>query len=140
VRAEGRGERNGLAAQVHYAFDVKRLPLYDESADIACTITADEIPRRIELVQKMRSAMSGLERTEHGIILSFAPAAETEAVVKRFVVDESRCCRFWGFAIEASSSELSLRWDAPPAAQEIVDRLVAFFEGDEPPSAFGELL
>jgi hypothetical protein len=119
---------------------MKRLPLYDESADIACTITPDEVPARIELVEKMRRGLNRLERTEHGLLLFFAPDRIDEADVRRFASDEKRCCQFWGFAVEAAPETLSLLWDGPPSASPILERLAQFFTGDEPASTLSGLL
>lgn len=51
-----------------------------------------------------------------------------------------RCCAFWGFAIDTDGDELTLRWDGPPTVDEFMDRLVAFFEGNEPLTAASGLL
>lgn len=110
------------------------IPLYDETAPLACTITEDEIPGRVELVERMRSNLERLERTEHGLLLHFAVRPEIEADLRRFAVDEKRCCEFWGFAV-LSGDDLTLRWDAPPSAGELVKRLEEFFRGDAPVSS-----
>lgn len=111
---------------------MKRIPIYDDTAPIACTITTDEIPGRVELIERMRTNLRQLERTEHGLLLHFPPRPDVEADLRRFVVDEKRCCEFWGFDIVAGEPGITLRWDGPPSASEIIARLAAFFEGDEP--------
>lgn len=118
---------------------MKLIPLYDETAPIACTISEDEIPGRIELVERMRSNLERLERTEHGMLLHFPVQPDIEADLQRFVVDEKRCCEFWGFEV-VRGEDLTLRWDAPPSAGELVDRLEEFFTGDEPALALAGLL
>ena len=61
-----------------------------------------------------------------------APVAQRSlADVRRFAVEEKRCCAFWGFAVETGAG-LTLQWDAPPDATELVDGLEAFFTGDGP--------
>lgn len=110
---------------------MKRLvPLYDATAPIACTITPGEIPARIELVERIRQHMTSLERTEHGLLLHFPRCADIEADLHRFATDEKRCCEFWGFEIHADPA-LAFRWDAPPDAQDLMDRLQSFFDGNE---------
>jgi hypothetical protein len=74
--------------------------------------------------------MERLERTEHGLLLHFPPAAEAE--VRRFAVDEKRCCQFWGFEVGSRSGELTLQWDGPPDAADLLDQLHAYFLGDQP--------
>lgn len=118
---------------------MKLIPLYDETAPVACTISEDEIPGRIELVQRMRSNLERVERTDHGMLLHFEVRPDIEADLRRFAVDEKRCCEFWGFDV-LSAEGLTLRWDAPPSAGELIDRLHAFFTGDEPTSALAGLL
>lgn len=118
---------------------MKQIPLYDVTAPIACTITAGEIPERIELVERMRTNLTSLERTDHGMLLHFALRPEIEADLHQFATDEKRCCQFWGFEV-LTGDDLALRWDAPPTASDIVDRLEVFFRGDEPASALAGLL
>lgn len=110
---------------------MKVIPIYDDTAPIACTITSDEIPARVELIERMRANLGHLERTEHGLLLHFPVRDDIDADLQRFAIDEKRCCEFWGFEV-ARAQELTLRWDAPPTAGELIDRLESFFEGDEP--------
>lgn len=110
---------------------MKRILLYDDTAPIACTISSDEIPGRVEIIERMRTNLDRLERTEHGLLLHFPARSDIEADLRRFAVDEKRCCEFWGFDI-ITNDGLALRWDGPPAATEIVQRLEEFFKGDEP--------
>lgn len=110
---------------------MKLIPLYDDSAPIACTIESHEIPARVELIERLRADLERLERTEHGLLLRFPMRDDLEADVRRFAVDEKRCCEFWGFEV-GRGAHLTLRWDAPPDAADLIDRLEAFFTGDEP--------
>lgn len=111
---------------------MKPIPIYDDTAPIACTIATDEIPGRVELIERMRTDLERLERTEHGLLLHFPARPEIRADLERFAVDEKRCCEFWGSDIAGAGDHVTLRWDGPLAASGIIDRLVAFFEGDEP--------
>lgn len=87
----------------------------------------------------MRSILERLERTEHGMLLHFAVRPDIEPDLRRLAVDEKRCCEFWGFEV-FSGEVLTLRWDAPLSAGDLVDRLEEFFTGDEPASALAGLL
>jgi len=107
----------------------KRLPLYDTTAPIVCTIDGGEVQERIGQLERLRTNLQRLERTEHGLLLHFAADPVIEAELHRFAIAEKDCCGFWGFDIEAGPSEVTLRWDAPPTAGELVDRLVAYFDG-----------
>ena len=119
---------------------MKQIPIYDATAPIVCTIGSEEIPERIELVDRMRERLGSIERTEHGLLLRFAPDADVEADLRRFAADEKRCCQFWGFDVAATSTALTLRWDGPPDAGELIDQLLAYFEGDTPLTAISGLL
>lgn len=87
----------------------------------------------------MRTTLTSLERTEHGLLLHFPFCSDVEAELRRFAADEKRCCQFWGFEV-LSGDDLTLRWDAPPSAGDLVDELEAFFRGDAPASALAGLL
>jgi hypothetical protein len=116
------------------------ISIHDATAPVACTASRDEIRSRIEQLGRMRAAMTRLERTPHGLLLHFPDRPNLGAELHTFVVDEKRCCQFWGFAIDTADGELTLRWDGPPDTIELIDRLYAFFEGDEPLTADSGLL
>lgn len=99
---------------------------------ISCTIGSDEISERIDLVERMRANLSQVERTDHGLRLRFPSRADVEVDLRRFAIDEERCCRFWRFAVDTTDGVLTLRWDGPPAAGDLLDQLHAYFEGDAP--------
>ncbi|MGH9156336.1 MAG: hypothetical protein ACRD1K_11000 [Acidimicrobiales bacterium] len=119
---------------------MKPIPIYDATAPTACTIDPTDIPERIALVEAMRTRLALLERTDHGLLLHFAPDPNAEADLRRFAVDEKRCCQFWGFAVATTDHDLTLRWDGPPNTAEILDHLEAFFNRDAPASTLAALL
>jgi hypothetical protein len=119
---------------------MKLTPIYDDAAPIACTIGDDEIPDRIELVERMRHNLTTIDRTDNGLVLHFPGRPDVDADVRRFAIDEMRCCQFWGFAIDTGEAELTLRWDGPPATDDLLDRLLSYFRGDEPITAVSGLL
>jgi hypothetical protein len=108
------------------------LPLHDATATIACTIGAHEIPDRIAVIEWMRDAMTSIERSDTGLLLKFPGDPAVEAVVHRFAVDERRCCEFWNFAVLVSDDSILLRWDGPPSAAPVLDRLGEFFRSNHP--------
>ena len=109
----------------------KLLPLYDDAVPIVCTIGDDEKADRIAVVDRMRAAMTSLERTGTGLLLEFPRTTSIEADVRRFAVDEKRCCQFWGFAVVEGDDELVLRWDGPPTAGPLLDTLERVLRSDE---------
>jgi hypothetical protein len=106
------------------------IPIYDATAPISCTIRPEELADRIDLVERLRASLDRAERTEYGMLLSFTDSPTVAEDVQRFVVDEKRCCQFWGFEVQSKRTELVLRWDGPPGTEELLDRLRAFFMGE----------
>lgn len=119
---------------------MKRIPIYDATAPIVCTIGSDEVAERVELVDRLRARLGDVERTDDGLLLGFPAGADVEADLRRFVVDEKRCCQFWGFELDAGDERLVLRWDGPPAAADLIDQLLAYFRGDAPLTSIRGLL
>ena len=109
---------------------MKPIPLYDETAPIACTLDAADLEARLEQMERRRAALVGTARTEHGLSLRFAASPEIEPELERFVVDEKACCEFWGFAVSHADDEFVLRWDGPPSVSALLDGLLAFFDGE----------
>ncbi len=116
------------------------IPLYDATAPIACTAADDEISKRIAQVERMQAALDHLDRTEHGLLLRFPNEPAVEADVWRFAINEKRCCQFWGFEIDTTPDQITLRWDGPPDVADFLDRLHAYFIGDIPLTAVTSLL
>ncbi len=119
---------------------MRLIPIYDASAPIVCTIGDDEAAERVALLERLRQALDHVERTEHGLLLRFSDEPAIAADVRRFSVEEKRCCQFWGFEVGSRSGELTLRWDGPPGAADVLDRLHAYFLGDESLTAVTGLL
>jgi hypothetical protein len=117
-----------------------RIPIHDETAPIACTLAPEEIPGRVATIERMRASLHRLERIEHGLLLHFPPDPDLEAALRDFAVDEKRCCRFRGFGVVAADSALTLRWDGPANARDLIDRLEVFFAGDGPLTLLDGLL
>lgn len=119
---------------------MKSIPIYDATAPITCTIGTDEVSGRIELVERMRRNIDQVDRTEDGLLLRFPNRPEIDRDLRRFAVDEKRCCQFWGFAVQVAGEALTLRWDGPPETSSLLDRLLAYFRGDEPLTSISGLL
>jgi hypothetical protein len=118
---------------------VDLLPLYDESAPVACTLGAHEVTDRVALIERIRTALTDVQRTELGLLLQLASRAEVEADLRQFAVDEKRCCQFWGFEV-TSGPPLTLRWDGPPAANDLLDALHDYLTGRTDLSTIARLL
>lgn len=119
---------------------MKTIPIYDATAAIACTAGSDEIADRIEQIERLRSHLTRLERTEHGLLLHLPNRPDIDAEVRAFAVAEKGCCAFWGFAVSSADAGLTLRWDGPPEVSELFDRLVELLTSDQPVTALDGLL
>ena len=104
-----------------------RIPVYDATAPIVCTIDVAEVLARRALIERIRASVLGVERTPDGLVLELP--TEREADARAFAIDEKRCCGFWGFDVTRDGSTVTLRWDGPPDAAPLVERLVAYFGG-----------
>ena len=118
----------------------KPIPIYDDTAAVACTITNAEIPERIALMERMRTAMTALDRTTSGLLLHFPDEPDVRADLATFVVEEKRCCQFWGFELADEPGGVALRWDGPPAVDTLLDQLQMFFTTDAPISTLEGIL
>ena len=116
------------------------IPIYDDTAPIACTASSDEIPLRMEQVERLRGDLERIERTPHGLLLTFPNREAIDAELERFTVDEKGCCQFWGFEIQRDAEHLRLRWDGPPSVDAFFGELLEYFEGDRPIAEFPGLL
>src|SRR4051794_31366013 len=92
----------------------ERIPIYDATAPVACTISEAEIPDRIALLERMRASLDAIERTTTGLFLRFGDESAVRSDLVTFTADEKQCCQFWGFAIVDLPAGVGLRWDAPP--------------------------
>lgn len=118
----------------------KLIPIYDVTAPIACTITNAEVPARIALLERLRGAMIAVDRTSTGLLLHFPDDDAVRADLSTFAADEKRCCQFWGFDIIDEPTGVALRWDGPPAVDDVLDRLETFLTTDAPISTLDGLL
>ena len=109
--------------------DRRRIPIYDATAPIVCTLSDGEVQERRDLLEWLRTNLVRSQRSEHGLLLHFPAGDGIDAQLRHFAQVEKDCCRFWGFDIERDGSTTTLRWDAPPAADELVERLEAYFAG-----------
>jgi hypothetical protein len=119
---------------------MNRIPIHDASAPVACTITADEIPGRLELLASLRAAVAGVTRTDAGLRLSFPRSTAAEADVREFATAEKRCCQFWGFAVDVDRTAIVLHWDGPPTVSGLLDQLFGYFTGTDDISMIANFL
>ena len=119
---------------------MKPIPIYDDTAPIACTAGRDGLPARLQQIERLRTLHTGLERTADGVLLHLPNRPDVASEVGSFTVEEKACCAFWGFAVTSSPDTITLRWDGPPSVSDLFDELVGCFEGDRPLTASSGLL
>lgn len=119
---------------------MKRIPVFDATAPVACTLDEADIPDRLELMERLRAQVVAVEPDEHGLLLRFPRHHQVEVDVRRFARDEKRCCQFWGFEVGAGDDDVVLRWEGPPGTEGLLERIAACFRGEEPVSSLADLL
>ena len=111
---------------------MKLIPLYDETAPVACTLDATDLDARLEQMDRMRGSLIGTARTEHGLLLRFAPSPEIEAELAQLRRRRKGLLSVLGFRVvrRPTDHEIALRWDGPPSVNELLDGLLVFFDGN----------
>ena len=118
---------------------MKKIPLYDATVPIVCTPPTTRSPSASPSSSACAPTSTGSNAL--GTVCCCIPCPTghrrgAAAVHRR----REGCCQFWGFEIDTSGEELTLRWDGPPNTAELMDRLLAFFRGHEPLTATSGVL
>jgi hypothetical protein len=95
---------------------------------IACSLGADELPRRLAEMRAIgrESLLSvGPEGT-----LRFRADDATRRRLRDVIAAESRCCAFLGFELREDLDGLTLTITAPEGAERLASDLVDAFAGD----------
>ncbi len=71
---------------------MKTIPIYDATEPITCTIDDKDVSSHLELIERMRLNLEHIDRTAHGLLLTFAKRDDIEADVREFAVVEKGCC------------------------------------------------
>jgi hypothetical protein len=106
-------------------------PLYDATKPIACTMNAVDMPDHLVLIERIRTNLDHVDRTEHGVSLRLPYTTANVDDLRRFATEEKQCCEFWGFAL-TEQPDLVLRWDGPPETTNFMDRLIDYLDGRAP--------
>lgn len=105
----------------------EKTPVIDQSwVPDACTLPTVEQPLRAkEFDDLFREAVAEVRRLDAGrarLVLRPEPALASRAA--DLAVRETRCCSFFGFALNATGGELTLVITAPPGQVAVLDALV----------------
>jgi hypothetical protein len=99
-----------------------------EPTDFACTLDPAGLRQRVDQLDALRPQVLGLRRD--GLTLALEFPAEAAQEVRAFVVEESRCCRFFSFQVNEIDQGLRLGIRTPPGGEAMLDALQAAFAGD----------
>jgi hypothetical protein len=103
---------------------------------IACTLTGDELPRRMAEIRALaRAALISVERGEARATLHFRAGAATREELERIVAAESRCCSFLELRLSDRRAALRLEIAAPPGAEPVLHELVDQFAAGAVPGS-----
>jgi len=96
-----------------------------ERIPIACTLSADEVPDRVDDWKSLLSTALDRESTVSGVRVRLPHDAAVVASAGRLAVDESACCGFFSFGLSITGGEVWLEVTAPEDARPILDTLFA---------------
>lgn len=95
---------------------------------IACTLTAEEMPKRFAEMQAVgRRALLASSLTPSEAVLRFAPGETVRARLTAIIAAEARCCAFLAMTLTERDDAVVLTITGPDGAQPVLAELVAAF-------------
>jgi len=95
---------------------------------IACTLTADELPARLDEIRAIsREALRTKTTAGTHAVLTFHPTSGVHDRLAAIVAAESQCCAFLTMGLAETSDAITLTIDAPEDAELVLDELLASF-------------
>lgn len=99
-----------------------------DTEPIACSLTANQLPSRLEEIAAIgASSLIAREGEAGSHTLRFHPSEETKMRLEGIVAAERRCCPFLELALHQRGEELVLTIGAPADGQAVADQLAAAF-------------
>jgi|SRR5215211_3810353 len=97
---------------------------------IACSLSADELPRRLaEMAQLGREALIGVHAEPARVQLRFAAGAGVRERVQAIAAAEGECCAFLTLRVSDEANAVVLTIEAPEGAEPVLAELVEAFRG-----------
>lgn len=97
-----------------------------EPTPFSCTLSPEDAARRRTRDRSLADRLiSHHWDGPRGAVLTFP--AEATPLVTRFVRDESTCCSFFDFEVDAGGDQVRLRVEAPAGAEPMLRQLVSAF-------------
>jgi hypothetical protein len=102
-----------------------------KSVPIACTLNAEERPRRgTELRSLGRDGLLSIERGEQRVVLRFRPEAAIRERVEAIAAAESKCCAFLSFDVADAGDATALTVIAPDGGEAMMHELASLIAQD----------
>ncbi|MEA2362623.1 MAG: hypothetical protein QOD71_1768 [Thermoleophilaceae bacterium] len=97
----------------------------DTDATIACSLSADELPKRLEQIGAVgRDSLLSVSADGE---LRFRAGADTRDRLEAIVAAESECCSFLSFDLRENAGDLVLTISGSADAEAVVSNLVRAF-------------
>jgi hypothetical protein len=99
-----------------------------DNLPIACSLTAAELETRVaEMGALGTEALVTTTRDSSTLTLRFRGGREVHGRVRDVAAAETQCCGFLEIAVEEHGDEATLRIQAPPGAEPVLDDLMRAF-------------
>lgn len=97
-----------------------------EPTRYSCTLSPEDAARRLTRDRPLADRLTSHHWDgPRGAVLTFP--ADATPLVTRFVRDESACCSFFDFDVDAGEQQVILRVEAPVGAEPMLRQLVSAF-------------
>ena len=104
-----------------------------ETEALACSLNSAAFRERRTLVRRrLLPHVTGIARSDSGVILAFANTDALYAELEAFMDLERQCCGFLTFTLSPAAESLTLSIEGPEEAAAILDMFAAVFEEPAP--------
>jgi hypothetical protein len=94
---------------------------------IACTLSAAEMPGRLEEISALGDRLLSRDNDGRRVILSFRRDGDTRGRLEALVAAEARCCAFLELTLSEDDEAISLTILAPEGAEEALGEFAGAF-------------
>jgi len=94
---------------------------------IACTLSAAEMPARLEEISRLGDRLLSRDDAGRRVILRFRSDGDTRGRLETLVAAEARCCAFLELTLSEDAEAISLTILAPEGAEEALGDFAGAF-------------
>jgi hypothetical protein len=94
---------------------------------IACTLSAAEMPARLEEISALGARLLSRDDDGRQVILRFRSDGDTRGRLETLVAAEARCCAFLELTLNEDDEAISLTILAPEGAEEALGEFAGVF-------------